>query len=313
MQDSFIKVTEVWTLDRTRSHLEWMSGIYGDLDAFRKGSQEERFALGEGLPGKAWATGRPVILKEFNDENFKRTKIAKEAGLSCGMAIPVLIGEVVTGVVVFLCGEREGGLGALEAWRASPDRPYDLRLVDGYYGELEDFAFISSKTQFRKGFGLPGLVWGSGLPALQKDLKSTGVFARSLHADRADITMAMGFPVRCKDDEADIVCMLSSKLMPIASRYEVWIPGKDGKAMSIQAATCSKRETHLEELADVEIQKGQGNIGMCWLTGTPRIVNELDRDFSLPSISAFDLGMRHSVSIPTAIDGEVKAVVAWYF
>ena len=40
-----------------------------------------RFGFDEGLPGKAWAAGHPIILKEFENSYFKRTEAAKAVGL----------------------------------------------------------------------------------------------------------------------------------------------------------------------------------------------------------------------------------------
>ena len=44
-----------------------------ELAAFEEASRQTRFAKGEGLPGKAWAEARPVVLKAFDGSYFKRT------------------------------------------------------------------------------------------------------------------------------------------------------------------------------------------------------------------------------------------------
>ncbi|WP_245318451.1 hypothetical protein [Bradyrhizobium sp. DOA1] len=41
-------------------------GLYGEgLSAFKAVSEDLRFGYDEGLPGKAWASGHPVILTKF--------------------------------------------------------------------------------------------------------------------------------------------------------------------------------------------------------------------------------------------------------
>ena len=86
---TFIKVTEIWVPNKQRTQLEFGSGLYGGLVEFKAASEQQQFAYNEGLPGKAWAEGRPLVLKEFEQSYFKRTAAAKEAGLTCGIAIPI--------------------------------------------------------------------------------------------------------------------------------------------------------------------------------------------------------------------------------
>ena len=60
-----------------------------EYSEFQAVSENALFAYDEGLPGKAWAAGHPVILTEFANSYFKRTDEAIEAGLTCGVALPV--------------------------------------------------------------------------------------------------------------------------------------------------------------------------------------------------------------------------------
>jgi len=57
---TFIQASEVWVPDGDKLVLG--KGNYGDLAEFAAVSGAESFARGEGLPGKAWAEGRPVVL-----------------------------------------------------------------------------------------------------------------------------------------------------------------------------------------------------------------------------------------------------------
>jgi hypothetical protein len=114
---TFIRVVELWVPDRTRTRLEYGGGLCSDeLSEFRALSENALFAYGEGLPGKAWASGHPVVLTEFANSYFKRTDEAKEASLTCGVALPVFAGEFLTAVLVLFCGDDDRHVGAIELW-----------------------------------------------------------------------------------------------------------------------------------------------------------------------------------------------------
>ena len=92
-----------------------------------------------GLPGKAWAAGHPIILTKLSNSSFKRADEAKEAGLSCGVAIPVFAGEFLMAVLVLFCGDDAMHVGAIELWHNNPKTSHEMALVDGYYGTADMF------------------------------------------------------------------------------------------------------------------------------------------------------------------------------
>lgn len=67
------------------------SGIYGDLHDFAAASGNESFAFGEGLPGRTWAEQKPLVLDSFNPETFKRTDVARVAGLTSGVLTEIVV------------------------------------------------------------------------------------------------------------------------------------------------------------------------------------------------------------------------------
>ena len=87
---NFIRVVEVWTLDESGEKLTLNDAIYGELESFGALSAQTSCAYGEGLPGKAWKEKRPVVLKNFDETTFLRVKEARIAGLTTGVAIPIL-------------------------------------------------------------------------------------------------------------------------------------------------------------------------------------------------------------------------------
>ena len=154
--------------------LEFSAGLYGSAKRFGLLSRQLCFGLGEGLPGEAWQRGRPVVLKQFEGANFRRTQAASEAGLTCGIALPIFAGDFLTAVLVIFCGDDQAHAGAIELWANDSLLTRDLTLADGYYGTTADaFEFISRRTAFRKGTGLPGLAWAAGLPVFQDCLLYT--------------------------------------------------------------------------------------------------------------------------------------------
>ncbi|WP_309399167.1 GAF domain-containing protein [Cerasicoccus maritimus] len=309
---SFIKVTEIWAPSSSGEHMELQSGSYGELDAFREASKSESFAYDEGLPGKVWSTRAPVILKEFTNQNFKRTAIAHESGLSCGIAFPVFIGEFLKAVVVFLCGEEGEHLGAIESWKRESHSGHDIGLADGYFGTMDDFGFITQQTRYTKGFGLPGLVWEKNMPVIIDDLGHSGSFSRTFDLSSAEITSAVGIPCHGDSGKTSIVCLLSSAKMPIARRYEIWIPTIDRSGLELFSATCSQTPGHRKAMCSHKIEKATGALGLTWRTGLPYIGTLSSDSTSIPEKSAFEAGLTQVVTVPTTENGLLKAIIAWY-
>jgi len=156
---TFIKAIEIWIPDRERTQLELGSGLYGTLTDFKTASEWQHFAYGEGLPGKAWAEGHPIVLTKFEHSCFRRTEVAHQSGLTCGIALPIFSGDFLMAVVVFLCGDDDEQIGAIEVWRNDPAAGDLLRVMDGYYGKLEQFEKVSRQLQMPKGQGLAGMAW----------------------------------------------------------------------------------------------------------------------------------------------------------
>ncbi len=303
---TFIKVTEIWIPTKDRARLEFSAGLYGSLNEFRVASEKESFAYDEGLPGKAWAAGHPVVLTEFDHSYFKRTKSAKKAGLTCGIAIPIFSGEFIMAVVVFLCGDDQHHAGAIELWSNSLENGAELAVIDGYYGTLDDFERISRTIKFSKGSGLPGLVWETGMPVLIEDLGLASAFIRSADAGKAGITTALGIPVSMPANQVYIMTFLSAKATPIAQRIQIWVPDKTGRSLLCQSGYSKQNDELAEIFETMSVRKGEGILGRVWLTGVPAIRNN--------SGSAAAEGRLNSMLAMPIIDGgKLKAVVSFLF
>ena len=170
---TFVEVAEVWVPEDGRLVLS--SGAYGPHQDFGFASVNTQFAKGEGLPGRAWAEARPILLTDLDDPGFVRGRTAKAAGLSVGVALPIFAGAELKAVMVLFCG-GVGTFGAIEVWAEDKG---ELALSGGFYGDAAAFEDVSRATRFKRGHGLPGGVWASMTPILMRDLGRAGGFVRA--------------------------------------------------------------------------------------------------------------------------------------
>jgi PAS domain S-box-containing protein len=61
------------------------------------------FALNVGLPGRVWASGKPLLIPDVaNDNNYPRAPFAMKIGLHSAVAFPIILEGEVVGVIDFL-------------------------------------------------------------------------------------------------------------------------------------------------------------------------------------------------------------------
>ena len=76
------------------------------LEKFIMGSRDFHFARGEGLPGRVWASHRPLWIPDVTqDPNFPRALLARHAELRSGLGTPVLAGEEIVAILAFFMRE----------------------------------------------------------------------------------------------------------------------------------------------------------------------------------------------------------------
>lgn len=297
----FIEVSEVWVPKDGRLVLH--SGNYGDLTEFASISGRESFGHGEGLPGKAWAEARPVVLKAFDGSYFKRTEAAHAAGLTSAVAIPVFAGGELKAVLTVLCSDSDERIGAIEVWK---DTDNTLLLEDGYYGAAQHFEWVSQHTQFPRGQGLPGGVLAANAPILMRDLGSGYRFIRSESAGKAGLTTGLGLPVPVPGGADYVLTLLSARGTPIANRFEIWDArsakvGRDGGAV-LSDGICAREGALWSEDKPKKAAAWAGPIGKVLGDGLPLV----DCGPGLPS------GYASIVALPIYVDGELAHIVAWY-
>lgn len=309
---TFIKVTEIWIPGADRTKLELCGGLYGDLHDFRAAAEQQQFGYGGGLPGRAWAEGRPIVLKDFDSSHFRRGEAAKEAGLKVAIALPVFSGEILLAVVMFICGDDEEHAGAIEVWGRDAGRD-EMALVDGYYGSLERFEWISQRIRFVFGQGLPGEVWASRTPMVIEDLGNSSTFMRARNAAEAGITTALGIPCLHGPESVYVMDFLSAMGTPIARRFEIWHADADKGGLVFATGHCDLGTALEQAYEGVVITKGEGSLGQVWLTGVPRVVEDLAGDGSASGKSAQLAGLESLFAMPVFDGAVMKALVVFSF
>ena len=299
---TFIEATEIWVPDGDR--IVWSSGNYGELRDFAAASGETTFEKGEGLPGKAWAEAKPIVLKEFEGSYFKRQEAAKAAGLTSAVAIPVFNDEVLKAVLVLLCSDSDGRTGAIEVWREEEGL---LKLDDGYYGAAKQFEWVSQHTQFPRGQGLPGGVWAANTPILMRDLGSGYKFIRAESAGKAGLTTGLGLPIPVPGDETYVLTLLSARGTPLALRFEIWDARTckvgNSKGAALFDGLCSREGPLWSDEHERRIGAWQGPIGHVLGSGIP-VVNG-----NRASLTADYESM---VALPIYHNGSLAHIVALY-
>lgn len=309
---TFIKITEIWIPGRDRTRLELGCGLYKGYEAFREVSKAQSFGHGEGLPGRAWAEGRPVVLKEFDSAHFRRGEAARAAGLTTAIALPIFSGEILLAVVNFICGDDEEHAGAIEVWARDLGRD-EMALVDGYFGTLERFEWITRRIRFTFGQGLPGGVWAERAPMVIEDLGSSTTFMRARNAAEAGITTALGLPCFHGPESVHVMAFLSAMGTPIARRFEVWVPDDEHGRLVYRDGHCDLGDDLAARYRHLSIAKGAGMLGAVWLTGVPRVAESLGEDDSPSSRAAQQAGLDALFAMPVFDGAVMKAVVVFAF
>lgn len=297
---SFVDVMEVWVPEGDR--LVPGGGQYGPLSVFAEASHQASFAKGEGLPGKAWADARPVVLKTIAGSYFRRSQAAAGAGLTSAVAIPVFAGRTLKAVLVVLCGDDADRIGAIELWAENDGI---LSLDEGYYGAARQFEEVSRRTRFQRGQGLPGSVWSAKTPILMRDIGQGYGFLRSESAGKAGLSTGLGLPVPVPDGNTFVVTLLTGSGTPIARRIEIWDArtarvGSSGKAI-LTDGICAREGPLWDFEHDRAVSVWQGPVGRALGSGLPVL-----------DTGAGAAGYDQMVALPIYRGADLAHIVAWY-
>lgn len=310
-KQTFIRATEIWVPTEDGRTLELGSGLYGPLSDFETVSRETRFDYDEGLPGKAWAAGHPIVLKNLTDSYFKRGEAAKMAGLTCAVALPIFAGPSLKAVIVLFCGDDREHVGAIEVWH-TPLNTFEMGLVDGYYGTAEVLEWSSRHIKFMRGIGLPGQTWDTGMPVIMEDLGRSRRFLRWESAQRIGINRGVGIPCGRDGEGIWVLTFLSALGTPIARRFETWVADGNRDGLVFAGGYCE----HVPDLGGaygrVVLPQAVGTLGQVWQSGVPAISTDLSTEPRPMAVSAGTAQLTTLVAMPVIMNGSVKAIVAWY-
>lgn len=308
--NTFIRVAEVWVPSADGTLLEWGGGAYGALPGFGAMSRRLCFGRAEGLPGHAWDESRPIVLRQFEGSYFRRTAAAREAGLTCAVALPVFLGPRLTSVVVLMCGEPAESAGAIELWHNDPRVSADMTLDEGVFGrggeELED---LSRDAYLPRGVGLPGLAWQREQAVFMDRIDDPARFLRAQTAARAGIVRALALPCATPSSHGWVLSLLSSESAPIARRIESWLPDDTGGVLVRAFGHCTRAGSLPAGTAGsaTSIAIGRGPVGQACATATATVQEPL----ADPPEGAGDV--RAVVAIPLVSGTAVSEVLALYF
>ena len=292
---TFIRIIEYWVPGEDASLLEFGGGLFGDAVRFAAISQNLCFGRGEGLPGQAWESGHPIVLKDLDGPYFRRSRAAKAAGLTCGIAVPIFQVGVLSAVTVIFCGDDEEHAGAIELWHHDSQESKDMTLADGYYGTTGDsFESISRATRVQRGAGLPGLAWERQSPVFVSDLGPESDFLRAEGAGKAGINRGFAIPCSSRDGSSYVLAFLSALATPIARRIDTWELDASGAALrrspGFADATAAPMLTETISLSGPQ----PGPIARAFTTGVPAVAEPM-------------------IAIPVAPQGRITAVMALHF
>jgi hypothetical protein len=307
----FFRATEVWTPTADRQNLDLTAGVYHDMPYFEAVSRGMRLGRDQGLPGKAWTSGHPIVLKELTGSYFMRGDAAANDGLSCAVALPIFGGEELTSVIVFFFGDNRYQRGALEVWSTRDDAD-QMALVDGYYGRADQFGSASRDTRFARGAGLPGKVWDEGLPFLVAEVADSDTFQRRDTAEQFTIRRAIGIP--CSSGSAGDWAMtfLSVRSAPIAQRFEVWLADEASGAFTFAQGYCETVGSLDEGHTGHELPLAAGIFADARRTGIPAICTSIGTMDDPTVQAAAAIGLSNLVALPVFARGRFKAILAWY-
>lgn len=316
---TFVRITEVWVPTDDGSSLVLSSGLFPGVAAFEAITRQMNFARGEGLPGRAWEAGHPLMLRQLAGSYFKRAAAARAIDLTCAVAIPVFQHNELRCVVVLLMGGAPSSVGSVELWRHDSRLSSDMTLVAGYFGTTRQASELESLTLdgwLPRGAGAPGLAWQKRETVCIPDIAGSKHFLRKEVALALGIGRALAIPCSVKGENAWVLALLSAASAPIALRVEVW------RADENRADTLVRSAGYCETLGSLPCASDQaralvelGPIGQAWHAAVAQAeaLQWPDTGISAEQRTMHSAGISSVLALPVLDDDVVNEVVALYF
>jgi hypothetical protein len=316
---TLIRAAEIWLPNEDDSLLETRAGFYGQARAFGYLSRSLCFGPGEGLPGRAWADKRPILLEDLQNPIFRRAHAAKASDFTCALAIPYLSGPTVTAVLVLFANLSQHDVGALELWHCDHGTAQALSLQRGAYGAGGAALEANSQTMtFAQGEGLPGAAWGSASSQFLQDLAGSPSFARAELASDMGLLRGLGIPVTLTPEHSFVMTLLATGDTPIAHRIESWKLNAAGDQLERTYAFSelhSGYASHKSSLPYPSTQAEQAprsSIALAWATGLPVLNEDPTSELGAPAAASAGMGANALLAMPIQRGHEVVEVLAIY-
>lgn len=185
---------ELWRNDPGESaDLELDDGYYGSTaEVFEFISRQTSFRKGTGLPGLAWAAGRPVFLPDLGKgTRFLRSDSAQKVGINRGFAFPCTSLGRDSYVMAFLSALATPIVRRFETWLADDDQ-HVLQRAEGFC-ELQQVLGPGTE-RVERGQGALGRAFGSCVPMLiERAADEAGSVGAA--ATEAGLTSLVALPV----------------------------------------------------------------------------------------------------------------------
>lgn len=135
--------------------------------------------------------------------------------------MPILAADHLMAVVGMCCGDDAAHAGAIELWHSDLATSADMTLADPYYGTTTKvFESIARHVSFRRGSGLPGIVWDTGMPLLIDDLGRGQRLLRATSASRVGTNRGLAIPCNQPGPGTWVLAFLSALGTPLARRNQ---------------------------------------------------------------------------------------------
>ena len=320
---TFLRAAETWVPHADGSRLVPAPHTFGASRRLAGLGRADGFARGEGLPGRAWDEGRPVLMRELDATYFQRVAAAQEAGVTCAIAVPLFVGGALKAVLVLFCGHFPGRPGALELWHADPQATGAMTLVEGAYGESSAaFEAMSRETVLARGEGLPGAAWQRGETLFVEDLAaSPKQFKRAEQAGDAGVRRGLAIPFGSRSEGGYVVALLAGTQLPLALAVDRWEPDGTRQKM-LRTSSFSERHGGRSAVAaelplDAPgVDQGAAHrsvVSAAFATGVPAISDDPASEPGPVAAVASAVGAAALVAIPVVWGGSlIKGVVVLY-
>lgn len=99
------RLCSLWVLDADSQELRCVDNSAEEnspaMQRFVDENAGRRFAEGSGLPGRVWKTRSTEWESDLSELRFERHAVAEANGMTCGMAMPIIVGRDFFGVIEF--------------------------------------------------------------------------------------------------------------------------------------------------------------------------------------------------------------------